>query len=192
MELLETADSRLRAVLRALERHWFDPRVGIVGAGVFAPSGNSAIATSIDHGAGRWVHAERETIGRFESEFSTVMPGSSIVVTLSPCARTHSKNRIGGPCLELLAERRINYAHVGIVDPLDAEILDRRAAELGIHLTVSTDSICRLLCKRLVGIFGRYRDRVNWDLPAIKQEVGLAVFSPSQPCDLDLIGKVAE
>ncbi len=103
----------------------------------------------------RWVHAERNTLEKYVSEFGLPSNDSKMVISLSPCIKD-SDHRYGCSCTELLLGQEnpeifIPRVHVGTIDTLQADTLFY--IEKGFEISVTKDKILQRACQGLFEYF---------------------------------------
>ena len=170
-------DDYLKLVIQHLADHWMDPEVGIVAAGIFDPKYPPVIATSELRGEGKWIHAERNALEQFESQYGEPGPETIVVITLSPCIKPMPKSRVSSSCTELLLKRGLKRVHAGVIDSLQVNEGIQDYKNLGLDITIPEHNSCKSVCENLPSIFQTYGDRVNHDLNNIKKEITDSVFS---------------
>jgi pyrimidine deaminase RibD-like protein len=173
-------DERLKLVIRHLIDHWMDPLVGIVACGIFDPAHCPVIATSERVEEGKWLHAERNALQQFQSNYGNPGPETIVVVTLSPCIIPMLTSRAGSSCTELLRNCGLILVHAGVIDPVHVRGGIPEYKEHGIHLTTPDDEYCKTICNGLLNIFQVYGDRVNRDLLVVKKEIKYNIFEPAR------------
>ena len=170
-------DGLLKQVIYYLAQSWMNPEVGLVASGIFHSTYLPSIATSEQRAVGKWLHAERNAIQRFEEMYGNniIGPNSIVVVTLTPCV-LKSDSREGSSCLDLFRDKGIKQVHAGVLDSSHTGMNIKDYQSLGINLTLTEDKRCRIVCQKLLQIFEKYGQRVNSDIQGVKQEVDYHFF----------------
>jgi pyrimidine deaminase RibD-like protein len=134
-----------------IDKHHGNPKLdGLVGAAVLDPNNN--IVTGISTKSGdKWIHAEREALGKYESKYGEVPKGSIIVTTLSPCNDVMG-NRYSKSCTDLINNSPVKKVYCGYIDPTQTN--DQRKFT---QLESSNKSV-RELCKKISNIFLEKKD----------------------------------
>jgi pyrimidine deaminase RibD-like protein len=169
-------DSYLGLVVQHLRERWLDPNVGIVAAGIFDPAREPVLATSLDTGAGRWLHAERNALSQYSRQYGEPGRGAIVVCTLSPCVRILAASRVGESCSRLLVEHGMLRVHVGTIDEYQLVDCAGYYEDAGIKITLAEDVNLRATCENLKSMFGKYDQYINSGLPGIKKEIGFSLF----------------
>ena len=176
-DLVGINDVRLKMVIDFLREKWKDPKTGLVASGIFDPPHPPLFATSQLIQEGKWIHAERNALQQFFKIHNHPGPHAEIVVTLSPCVKEISESRMGRPCVDLLSRYKIGHVYAGIMDSSPKNSNLEEYKNFGLEISLSEDNYCKQVCKNLLEIFKEYGNKVNSDLPAIKDRIGYRVFN---------------
>ena len=169
-------DDLLSVVVQHLIDRWMDPETGIVAFGIFHPMHPPVVATSQWMGGGKWIHAERNALSRYQRRYGDPGLDAVIVVTLSPCLRLVSESRAGTSCGKLLVDHQLLRVHAGVLDEYQVVNGADDYEQLGINITFAEDEKLRATCDNLKQMFLVYGNEINVSLPKIKSKVGYSPF----------------
>lgn len=100
----------------AIQRYGTDPdRYGAVASAVLDNDNRLVVGGSFKVN-GKWVHAERSAIHKYETKFGPVPAGSIIVTTCSPCTDPMA-DRVGSSCEDLISSTAVHKVYAGFRDP---------------------------------------------------------------------------
>jgi pyrimidine deaminase RibD-like protein len=127
-----------------------DPkRYGMVAAAVVDPSNNIVASTSSNED-GKWTHAERNAINKYNKQYGEIPKGSIIITTLSPCNEDNTKmanERYGESCTDLINDAKIKYVYAGYNDPTQNDHREEFTVD------VTSDPEIQLICKKISNTF---------------------------------------
>jgi len=98
---------------------------------------------------GKRIHAERAAMEAYEKQHGSIPSGSIIITTLSPCDQTHTDERYGESCTNVVNQSNVKKVYCGYIDPTEKEDDDARQ----FTLLETTDSSLRDKCKKFASTF---------------------------------------
>jgi pyrimidine deaminase RibD-like protein len=123
-----------------------DPeKYGMVAACVLDNDHNIVASTSTKE-AGKWKHAERNAIEKYQSKYGEIPEGSIIITTLSPCDGPMA-DRYEGSCTDLINNSIVKKVYCGYMDPSQHE----EDFEFTVEDTANKD--IQKLCKKFADTF---------------------------------------
>jgi pyrimidine deaminase RibD-like protein len=123
---------------------------GMVAAAVVDPSNNIVASTSSNED-GKWTHAERNAINKYNKQYGEIPKGSIIITTLSPCNEYETDmadERAGASCTDLINTTNVHKVYAGYADPTQHD-----HSEQDFSVTVTDNKDIRNMCKRLADTF---------------------------------------
>jgi len=123
---------------------------GMVAAAVVDPSNNIVASTSSNED-GKWTHAERNAINKYNKQYGEIPKGSIIITTLSPCneyGTDMADEREGNSCTDLINNTNVHKVYAGYADPSQHD-----HSEQDFSVTVTDNKDIRNMCKRLADTF---------------------------------------
>lgn len=153
----------------AIDRYGTDPnQYGAVASAVL--DNNNRLVTAGSYKVnGKWVHAERAAIDKYENKFGPVPEGSIIITTCSPCTDP-MPDRVGSSCEDLISSTAVHKVYAGFRDPSQ----HTRDHDKTYHLQITRNKKIQELC-------GRFAD--TW----LKKDLTELNFLGS-PCTKDCSG----
>ena len=123
---------------------------GMVAAAVVDPSNNIVASTSSNED-GKWTHAERNAINKYNKQYGEISKGSIIITTLSPCneyGTDMADKREGNSCTDLINNTNVHKVYAGYADPSQHD-----HSEQDFTVTITDNKDIRNMCKRLADTF---------------------------------------
>jgi pyrimidine deaminase RibD-like protein len=116
-------------------------KYGMVGSCILDTDGNVVYAVSTNKN-GKWRHAERNAIARYESKHGSVNKDCILFTTLSPC-NSDSDDRYGESCTDLINATPIRKVYAGYIDPTQHD--NHEEFQLKITKDTSVKKVCKML-----------------------------------------------
>lgn len=167
-------DLHLYEVIKHMENLWFEPNVGIVACALIDLGDRKVFATSEKTEDGKWLHAERNALNKFESIYGAPTKNAIFVTTLSPCDNFCS-SRAGESCVNLILNSGISRVHFGSLEPHHNGSLDCYS-NLGISSSLTKETNLLSICDNIANLFSIYGSKLNDELVAIKKQCGTDLF----------------
>jgi pyrimidine deaminase RibD-like protein len=123
---------------------------GMVAAAVVDPSNNIVASTSSNED-GKWTHAERNAINKYNKQYGEIPKGSIIITTLSPCneyGTDMANEREGNSCTDLINNTNVHKVYAGYADPSQHD-----HSEQDFTVTITDNKDIRDKCQQLADTF---------------------------------------
>lgn len=120
-------------------------KYGSVGACVLDPD-NRIIAATSSLKEGKWVHAEKNAIDKYQEQYGSIPEDSIIITTCSPCSEAMD-DRFGSSCTDVINNSGIKKVYAGFMDPTQSE------EQREFNIMETADSDIRQKCKELASEF---------------------------------------
>jgi pyrimidine deaminase RibD-like protein/predicted nucleotidyltransferase len=123
---------------------------GMVAAAVVDPSNNIVASTSSNED-GKWTHAERNAINKYNKQYGEIPKGSIIITTLSPCneyGTDMADEREGNSCTDLINNTNLHKVYAGYADPSQHD-----HSEQDFTVTITDNKDIRNKCQQLADTF---------------------------------------
>ena len=125
-------------------------RFGMVAAAVVDPN-NNIVASTSSRKDGKWIHAERNAINKYNKQHGEIPKGSIIITTLSPCneyGTDMADERAGNSCTDLINNTDVHKVYAGYSDPSQHD-----HSEQDFTVTITNNKDIQEICKRLADTF---------------------------------------
>ena len=97
------------------------------------------------------VHSERAAIEKYREMHGEIPAGSIIITTLSPCSDTHSDERYGDSCSDLINSTPVKKVYCGYIDP--AQLNTPEFKHKHYHLRCTRNKKLERLCQLIADQF---------------------------------------
>lgn len=123
-----------------------DPEMyGMVAACVLDNDHNMVASTSTKEG-GKWKHAERNAMEKYQSKYGKIPEGSIIITTLSPCDGPMA-DRYKDSCTDLINDSIVKKVYCGYMDP------SQHNDDFEFTVEDTTNKDIQKLCKKFADTF---------------------------------------